>query len=81
MSGTSGSYIKETLLDDFGEVPVILDGSSDTYECDGGWYNAGQVDHAVVDGGCGNGLLCGGAVNVNNLVSNSNWNISARAFL
>ena len=80
MSGTSGSYIKETLLDDFGEVPVILDGSSDTCECDGGWYNAGQIDHAIVGGSCSHGLLCGGAVYVSSLVSNSYWDISARAY-
>lgn len=44
--------------------------------------NVGLVSPAaIVDGNCNNGLLCGGAVNVNNLVSNSNWNISARAFL
>nr|DAS20915.1 MAG TPA: hypothetical protein [Caudoviricetes sp.] len=36
---------------------------------------------AIVDGNCNNGLLCGGAVNLNNAVSNSNWNISARSFL
>lgn len=80
MSGTSGQYIKETVLADFGEVPKLIGAASDTYECDGGWYNASQVDHAFVDGGCDNGLLCGGAVVVNDLVSGSSWNISARAY-
>ena len=44
--------------------------------------NAGLLSPAaIVDGDCNNGLLCGGAVNVNNLASNANWNISARTFL
>lgn len=80
MSGTSGSYIKETVVDDNGEIPTVLGGSSDTYKCCGGWYNASQVDHAIVDGSCYYGLLCGGAVHVNNLVSSSNWAISARPY-
>lgn len=80
MTGTSGQYVKETLLDDFGEVPTVIGGSSDTYECFGGWYNASQVDHAFVDGSCDDGLLCGGAVNVYGLVSYARWGFSARAY-
>ena len=80
MSGTSGQYVKETVLDDFGEVPTVIGGSSDTYECYGGWYNAGQIDHALVDGYCNSALLCGGAVYVNNLVSYAAWDISARTY-
>lgn len=80
MSGTSGQYIKETVLSDNGELPTVIGGASDTYKCCGGWYNASQVDHAVVDGHCGNGLLCGGAVSVNYLVSVARWGISARSY-
>lgn len=80
MSGTSGTYIKETVVDDNGEIPTTLGGSSDTYKCCGGWYNASQVDHAIVGGGCAHGLLCGGAVFVYSLVSYSYWNISARPY-
>lgn len=69
MSGTSGQYIKETVLTDNGELPTVIGGASDTYKCCGGWYNASQVDHAVVDGSCDGGLLCGGAVSVGSLVS------------
>lgn len=80
MSGTSGGYIKETVVDDNGEIPTVIGGASDTYKCCGGWYNASQVDHAIVDGSCYHGLLCGGAVIVNNLVSYAYWNVSARAY-
>ncbi|NLG04855.1 MAG: hypothetical protein GX567_13645 [Clostridia bacterium] len=80
MSGTSGNYISASTMTDDGEFPTALSGSSDTYYCCGGWYNAGQVDHAIVGGGCNDGLKCGGAVNVSNLVSASYWSISARPF-
>lgn len=80
MSGGSGTYIKESVLTDAGEFPTKLDGSSDTYYCCGGWYNASQIDHAFVDGSCNGGLLCGGAVHVDYLVSLSNWNVSARPY-
>lgn len=81
MSGTSGGYIKETVVNDDGEIPTVLGGSGDTYKCCGGWYNASQVDHAIVGGCCTYGLLCGGAVAVYNLVSNAGWNVSARSYL
>ena len=80
MSGTSGQYIKETVLTDNGELPTVIGGASDTYKCCGGWYNASQVDHAIVDGSCAHGLLCGGAVAVGNLVSSAGWLVSARAY-
>ena len=80
MSGTSGQYIKETVLTDNGELPTVIGGASDTYKCCGGWYNASQVDHAIVGGSCDNGLLCGGAVDVGDLVSSAYWHISARAY-
>ena len=74
------NYISAGTLNDNGEFPTALSGSSDTYYCCGGWYNATQVDHAIVDGACGVGLSCGGAVNVSTLVSNSNWSFSARPY-
>lgn len=40
------------------------------------------VSRAIVGGNCNNGLLVGAScVNLNNLVSNSNWNIGAASFL
>lgn len=81
MSGSSGTYISEGVLTEAGEVPTVLGGSSDKNYCCGGWYNASQVDHAVVDGSCGHGLLCGGAVALSRAVSNSSWHFSARPYL
>ena len=80
MSGTSGGYIKDQVLTEYGDIPTVIGGSSDTYYCCGGWYNASQVDHAFVDGSCSFGLLCGGAVGVYALVSYANWGVSARAY-
>ena len=71
MSGTSGGYIKKQVMTKQGCFPTELGGSSDTYYCCGGWYNAGQVDHALVGGG---------AVSVSNLVSYTYWNVSARPY-
>lgn len=62
MSGSVGAYIKETALTEYGELPTVLGGSSDTYKCCGGWPNSSQTNHALVDGSCKNGLACGGAV-------------------
>lgn len=80
MSGTSGGYIKTQVMTKQGCFPTELGGSSDTYYCCGGWYNAGQVDHALVGGGCDSSLLCGGAVRVNSLVSSAAWSFSARPY-
>ena len=80
MSGTSGGYIKKQVMTKQGCFPTELGGSSDTYYCCGGWYNAGQVDHAFVDGSCDISLLCGGAVHVSFLVSDASWNLSARPY-
>lgn len=80
MSGTSGGYIKTQVMTKQGCFPTELGGSSDTYYCCGGWYNAGQVDHALVGGGCGASLLCGGAVAVGSLVSVASWGLSARPY-
>lgn len=80
-SGTSGGYIKEGVLTEYGEVPTVLGGSSDTYYCCGGWYNASQVDHALVGGSCDSGLLCGGAVSLYVAVGYAGWSLSARSYL
>lgn len=80
MSGENAKYIKETILTDNGELPTVIGGASDTYKCYGGWHNASQINHVIVDGSCANGLLCGGAVNVNNPISHIDWNFSARPY-
>ena len=78
MSGTSGGYVSTTKMTENGRLPVVCSGSETTYTCDGGWYNASQVDYAIVGGGSDNGLHCGAsAVNLTDLVSVSYWSISA----
>ena len=78
MGGTSGGFISATKMTDQGRLPVVMSGSETTYTCDGGWYNAGQVDYAIVGGTCADGLLVGGsAVGLYGLVSNTAWYIGA----
>ncbi len=75
---SSGGYINLTNMSSKGRIGYNASGSSSTYTCDGLWFNNSQVDYAIVGGNCNNGLLCGAStLNVNNLVSNSNWNIGA----
>lgn len=78
MSGTSSGYINQTKMTENGRLPVVCSGSDSTYTCDGGWYNASQVDYAIVGGGCSDGLRVGGsAVILANLVSYTTWNLGA----
>lgn len=78
MGGTSGGYISATKMTENGRLPVTCSGSETTYTCDGGWYNASQVDYALVGGSCASGLLVGGScVYLNSLVSHSGWTIGA----
>ena len=78
MSGTNGGYVSTTKMTENGRLPVVCSGSDSTYTCDGGWYNASQVDYAFVGGGCDNGLLVGGsAVDLNDLVSATYWAFGA----
>ena len=78
MSGTNGGYVSTTKMTENGRLPVVCSGSDSTYTCDGGWYNASQVDYAFVGGSCYDGLLVGGsAVYLYVLVSHTAWNIGA----
>ena len=78
MSGTSSGYINQTKMTENGRLPVVCSGSDSTYTCDGGWYNASQVDYAFVGGSCNNGLPVGGsAVYLAVLVSYTAWHIGA----
>lgn len=78
MSGTNGGYVSTTKMTENGRLPVVCSGSDSTYTCDGGWYNASQVDYAFVGGACFNGLLVGGsAVHLGSLVSHTSWDVGA----
>ena len=78
MGGTNGGYISATKMTRYGRLPVTMSGSDSTYTCDGGWYNASQVDYALVGGACNNGFLVGAsALRLANLVSATAWAIGA----
>lgn len=78
MGGTSGGYCSVTKMTENGRLPVTMSGSETTYTCDGGWFNASQVDYALVGGGCDDGLRVGAScVHLYNLVSDSGWAFGA----
>ena len=78
MGGTSGGFISATKMTNQGRLPVTMSGSETTYTCDGGWYNASQVDYALVGGASADGLLVGAsAVHLYDLVSYAAWYIGA----
>ena len=60
ISGTSGGYISvEQTVNDIGTFPVVISGSSSTYECDGMWFNNSGTMVAVRGGNSPDGALCG----------------------
>ena len=78
MGGTSGGYCSVTKMTENGRLPVKMAGSQTTHTCDGGWFNASQVDYALVGGTCSSGFLVGAScVRLNGLVSTSDWSIGA----
>jgi hypothetical protein len=64
------------LIPKLGYVPTgDSGGSTSTYYCDGLWSNSTVVGFARFGSNPNNGLLVGvWALNVNDAVSNSNWN-------
>ncbi len=79
LGGTSGGYTSVTYNSQYGNIPITASGSSDTYECDGLWFNAtANVYFARVGGDCNNGLRVGSfALVLNGAVSASGWNVDA----
>jgi len=79
LGGTSGGYINNTYNSEYGNVPITANGSSDTYECDGLWFNAtANVYFARVGGSCSDGLTVGAfAVHLYGAVSYSGWSTGA----
>lgn len=76
--GTSGGYISTAVMNEYGYFPKTASGSETTYDCDGLWFNNGQVDYAAVGGGCGYGFLCGAlCVGLAVAVSAAGWDIGA----
>lgn len=76
--GSSGGYINETQMSEFGDIPYKASGSASTYECDGLWFNNAQLNYARVGGGCSGGSLCGlFYLSLNVAASAAYWHIGA----
>ena len=74
ISGTNGGYQSAHSMGEYGLLPTTVSGSDSTYIPDGCWWNTTQQNFARF-GGAGNvGLHVGCALNLNNALSNSNWN-------
>ena len=79
ISGTSGGYIsKEQTVDDIGTFPVVVSGSSSTYECDGMWFNNSGTMVAFRGGFSYYGAICGVfCSDLNNPASASYWHVGS----
>ncbi len=74
--GTSGGYISDGVMTQYGFIPKTASGSDSTYWPDGLWFNNSQRDFALVGGACYVGLRVGAScVNVADLLSSANWSI------
>jgi hypothetical protein len=77
-AGTSGGYVSDSVVNEYGWFPKTASGSQTTYECDGLWYNNSQTDFAFVGGSCDHGFLAGAwYVNLGSAASNSYWSVGA----
>ena len=69
ISGSSGGYINNMILNENGLFPKICSGSSSTYCADGCWYSS-NVGYSLFGGGVGNDLCVGTfAVSVSSPIS------------
>ena len=77
--GTTGGFCSVTKASELGTVNVTMNGSSSTYECDGGWFTTSAgVYCAYIGGSCTNGLPVGAsAVNLNAPFSVTDWSVGA----
>ena len=78
-SGTSGGYISQTKMSEYGMIPSVYSGSGTTYYCDGGWFNNSQFDMLFAGAGANNTPAIGGALSfvVDNSPSNAWWDIGS----
>ncbi len=77
-SGSSGGYISDSVVNEYGWFPLTASGSSTTYEADGLWYSNSQTDYARVCGDWGAGALAGPwAVHLDAAASTTNGSIGA----
>ena len=76
--GTSGGYIKDTLMTEYGDMPFDASGSASTYECDGLWFNNEQVNYARVGGNCACSSRCGlFSLGLDGAASGAGWVVGA----
>lgn len=74
ITGTSGGYISETKMTEYGMLPKAVSGSASTFECDGCWWNSTQSNFLIRGGICSADSLCGfSSWHVYNLFSSSDW--------
>lgn len=77
-AGTSGGYISQANMSQYGRIGFHAAGSETTYLCDGFWYNNGQVDYALVGGRSIDGLHCGpSCLDLDVLASDTSWFVGA----
>lgn len=73
ITGTSGGYISKTKMTEFGEFPIAASGSETTYQPDGCWWNASQLNFLLWGAICSDGLRVGAAFAVSAPFSSSSW--------
>ena len=77
-AGTSGGYISETKMTEYGLVPIKAAGADGTYESDGLWFNNGQTDVASVGGSSNGSALCGAfAADLRYAASGASWAVAS----
>ena len=75
-AGTSGGYISDTIMTEYGRLPKTASGSDSTYVPDGLWWNTSQLNYALSGGSCNNGLHVGvSCLYLTDALSDSNWSI------
>lgn len=77
LSGTSGGYISSVVASELGRLPKVISGSATTYECDGSWFNNGQLDYLICGAGANYASTIVGAFtfSVADAPSVANWNL------
>lgn len=76
--GTSGGFINETVMSEHGDIPCGATGSDSTFECDGLWFNNGQLNYALVGGHCSDSSQCGTfSLHLDSAASFTYWNVGA----
>jgi len=77
-SGTTGGYIKNSKMTEYGRIPYNAAGSATTYQPDGLWFNNAITAVAIAGGTCSHGTLCGPwCLSLNDPASDAYWSFGA----